>query len=201
MMPEMDGIEFCHLIKNDRRTSHIPIIILTAKSTLEDRLAGLYEGADAYLTKPFDKRELLIRINTLLENRQKIRAYFQQFGTLPPEESLENQFVRKVMEHIDSQVNSELYQIEDLADYMHLSRTQLYRKLKALTGKTFTEIIKECRVGKAKTLLVSSDKTVSEIAFQVGFSDPAYFSRVFKTVEKCTPLQYRKQTGWPSQTS
>ena len=200
MMPEMDGIEFCRHIKNDKRTSHIPIIILTAKSTQEDRITGLYEGADAYLIKPFDKRELLIRIEKLLENRQKIREHFQQFGTLPPVKSLENQFVKKVMEHIDTQLNSELYQIEDLAEYMHLSRTQLYRKLKALTGKTFTEILKECRLIKAKKLLASSDRTVSEIAFQVGFSDQAYFSRVFKIVEKCTPLQYRKKTGWHSQT-
>ncbi len=193
MMPEMDGIEFCQMVKNDKRTSHIPVIILTAKSTQDDRLAGLHEGADAYLVKPFDKRELLIRINKLLENQQKIRKHYQQFGTLPVEKNIENKFVRAIHEHISTNLHSETYQIEDLVTHLHLSRTQIYRKLKALTGRTFTEILKDQRMARAQQLLRSSGQNISEIAFEVGYREPAYFSKVFKSETKLTPLQFRRR--------
>ncbi len=191
MMPQMDGLTLCQQIKKDTRTSHIPVILLTAKSTQDDRLQGLEEGADAYLTKPFDKRELFIRIEKLLENREKLRSHYHQFQMLPQEKVQENSFLEKVRKHIEMNFSNELYQIEDLASPLHLSRTQIYRKLKALTGKTFTGIVKEMKIHRAKELLSRTDKTISEIAYELGFSDVSYFSKVFKEEMKLTPGRFR----------
>ncbi|MCB0666650.1 MAG: response regulator [Saprospiraceae bacterium] len=191
MMPQMDGFSLCQHIKNDKRTSHIPVILLTAKSTQDDRLKGLEEGADAYLTKPFDKRELLIRIDKLLESRNKLRIYYQRFQMLPQEKVQENSFLEKIRMHIEENFSNEHYQIEDLASSINLSRTQVYRKLKALTGKSFTDIVKEMKIHQAKELLSKTEKSVSEIAYELGFKDASYFSKVFKEIEGRTPSQFK----------
>ncbi|MCB0687246.1 MAG: response regulator [Saprospiraceae bacterium] len=180
MMPELDGLSLCQQIKRDARTSHIPVILLTAKSTQDDRLQGLEEGADAYLTKPFDKRELFIRIEKLLETREKMRSHYHQFQMLPQEKVQENSFLNQVRKHIENNFSNEQYQIDDLSSHLHLSRTQVYRKLKALTGKTFTDIVKEMKIHRAKELLSKTEKNVSEIAYDLGFKDASYFGKVFK---------------------
>ncbi len=192
MMPEMDGFELCQAIKKDQRTSHIPVILLTAKSDQEDRLEGLKGGADAYLVKPFDKRELFIRIDKLLESREKLREHYQQFQMLPQEAVEENKFLHRIRTVIESNLGNEQFQIEDLAKEIHLSRTQIYRKLKALTGKTFVEILKEMKMHRAKELLTKTDKAIGEIALELGFSDPSYFSKVFKGVVGKAPSEMRK---------
>ena len=191
MMPEMDGFELCQNIKTDQRTSHIPVILLTAKSSQDDRLEGLKGGADAYLTKPFDKRELFIRIEKLLESRIKLQHHYQQFQMLPKEAVEENKFLDRIRTIIESNLNNEQFQIEDLANEIHLSRTQLYRKLKALTGKTFTAILKEMRIHRAQELLTKTDKTIGEIAFELGFRDQSYFTKVFRDRVGLSPSSFR----------
>lgn len=194
MMPEIDGFKFCETIKKDPRTSHIPVILLTAKSTQEDKLDGLQGGADAYLVKPFDKRELFLRIEKLLEHREKVRQYYQQFQMLPQHEIKENKFLQKVRKEIESNLCNEQYQIEDLAHGVNLGRVQLYRKLKALTGKSYTQLLREMRISRAKDLLKKTDKTISEIAFEVGFNDRSYFGKVFKKEVGMNASEYRSQT-------
>ena len=191
MMPEMDGFELCQNIKTDQRTSHIPVILLTAKSSQDDRLEGLKGGADAYLTKPFDKRELFIRIEKLLESRIRLQHHYQQFQMLPKEAVEENKFLDRIRTIIESNLNNEQFQIEDLANEIHLSRTQVYRKLKALTGKTFTAILKEMRIHRAQELLTKTDKTIGAIAFELGFRDQSYFTKVFKEVAGKPPKEMR----------
>ncbi len=191
MMPEMDGYEFCKAIKSDQRTSQIPVILLTAKSTQEDRVEGIKEGADAYLTKPFDQRELMARISQLLASREKIRQYYQRFRMLPQEEVQENKFLQNATSIIEANFDNEHFQIDDLATELHLSRNQLYRKLKALTGKNFTTIVKEMKMHQAKEMLTKTDQTIAEIAFQMGFKDQSYFTKVFKEVVGKTPSELR----------
>ncbi len=193
MMPEMDGFEFCATIKSDPRTSHIPVILVTAKSTQDDKLDGLQEGADAYLIKPFDPRELLLRIEKLLEQREKVRQHYQRFQILPKEEIKENRFLQQVLEQLEENLQNENYQIEDLASAIHIGRVQLYRKLKALTGKTYTQVLREIRINRAKGLLQKTDKTSSEVAYEVGFRNDSYFAKVFKKVTGMTTSEFRNR--------
>ncbi len=192
MMPEMDGFELCQSIKTDQRTSHIPVILITAKSTQASKLEGLKEGADAYLVKPFDKRELFVRINNLLAHQQKLQQYYQQFHMLPEEKVKDNNFLQMIKKHLEQNIGNENYQIEDLGDAVHLGRVQLFRKLKALTGKNYTELIREMRVHRAKELLKKTDLTINEIAFQVGFKEGSYFGKVFKKEVGMSAGEYRK---------
>ena len=191
MMPELDGLAVCKQLKSDTRTSHIPFILLTARSTQDDRLQGLMDGADAFLIKPFDKKELFIRIDKLLENREQMRAHFQKFQILPSEVSTENKFLDKVRTAVEDNLSNENFQIDDLATSLHVSRTQLYRKLKALTGSTFSEILKAMRIRRAQELLQKTDKSIGEIAYKVGFRDQSYFAKVFKDAVGRTPSEMR----------
>ena len=195
MMPEMDGFALCQKIKADQRTSHIPVILLTAKSTHEDKLEGLQEGADAYLIKPFDKRELFLRINNLLNHQQKMQLHFQQFSMLPDEKVEENKFLDAVKDHLKLHIQNENHQIEDLAQSMHLGRIQIFRKLKALTGKTYTTLIREMRIHRAKELLKKTDKTINEIAFEAGFKNGSYFGKVFKKEVGMSAGAYRRDNS------
>ncbi len=193
MMPEMDGYEFCQEVKADPRTSHIPVILLTAKSSQDDRLEGFREGADAYLIKPFDQRELFIRVEKLLESREKMREQYQRYQMLPEEQVKENHFLTKIRKHIEANLTNEHYQLNDLAETLHLGRTQIYRKLKALTGRTFTELVKDMKIHRAKELLANTDKSVTEVAFELGFKDSSYFSKMFKRATNYPPSEYRNR--------
>ena len=184
MMPEKDGFELCERLKNDELTDHIPIIMLTAKATFEDRLTGLLYGADAYLTKPFEKAELLTRIEQLILLRKKILKKFEKTGLdriiSKNVKNTETKFLKKVILKIHDNLTKADFGPEQLALQLHLSDSQLYRKLKATIGKPTALFIRSIRLQKGKEMIQSTDKTVSEIAYDVGFNDPSYFSRAFK---------------------
>jgi signal transduction histidine kinase/DNA-binding response OmpR family regulator/ligand-binding sensor domain-containing protein len=184
MMPGKDGFEVCSNLKTDVRTDHIPIIILSAKVTDTDRLAGLSHGADAYLTKPFIKAELLTRIDRLLLSRKNLIRKLEN-DTLSHflkrrAESPEDKFLQKVFKSIHKEISNPYLNSETLAHNLQLSKSQLYRKLKAVTGKSVALFIRSVRLQKARELIQTTDKTISEISYELGFNDPAWFSRVFK---------------------
>ncbi len=196
MMPEKDGFEVCYILKTDERTNHIPIILLTAKVTLEDRLTGLSKGADAYLAKPFEKAELLIRIENLrqISNKlqEKIKAGLVSVKVLGDTENPITNFIQKVEKIILANVANEDFSVNELARHLHLSRSQTHRKIKALTGMSTAIYIRFIRLEKAKILLASTELSISEIAYQVGFKSPVYFSQVFKEKYGESPNTTRK---------
>ncbi|TVZ57990.1 signal transduction histidine kinase [Flavobacteriaceae bacterium MAR_2010_105] len=184
MMPEKDGFEVCEHLKTNELTDHIPIIMLTAKATFEDRLAGLSLGADAYLTKPFEKAELLTRIDQLILLRKKMLSKFEKTGLKrllnKNIKTSESKFLDKIIREIHDNIMQSEFGPVQLAVQLHLSESQLYRKLKATSGKSTAVFIRSIRLQKAKELIQTTSKTISEIAYDVGFNDPSYFSRAFK---------------------
>lgn len=198
MMPEKDGYEVCHTLKHDERTSHIPIILLTARAGQEDRIDGLHHGADAYLTKPFQKRELLIRLKKLVELRQQLQRRFSakpdtsRITPVPASDDKESQFLQKLRHSVLEQLDKPDFGVPQLAQSALMSHTQVYRKLKALTDQTPSQFIRSIRLQKGKELLLTTDMTISEIAYEVGFSDPNYFSRTFNKEFNTPPRDLRK---------
>ncbi len=182
MMPEKNGYEVCDFLKNDSRTSHIPIIILTAKADISSKLEGLGIGADVYLSKPFEKEELLVQLKNLLTTREKLQAYYSgTVKTIPePLVKRENIFIDKLRSYVDDHIQDSDLSVNTISEFMGLSHIQLYRKLKALTGQTPSQFIRSIRLKKASVLLETTDMNISEIAYEVGFNDPNYFTRVFK---------------------
>lgn len=187
MMPVMDGLTFCTRLKQHEATSHIPVLMLTARSSEQQHIEGLQTGADAYMTKPFSADLLLANIASLLNNRQALRRAFaakvaevdvvvSADGPSTPDSFFLNRF----MKAMDKNLSNTKLKIDDLGDELGLSRVQLYRKVKALTGKTPVEILRETRLKRAMQLLKTTDKTVAEIANEVGFATPGYFSSCFK---------------------
>lgn len=196
MMPEADGYEVTNTLKSDQRTSHIPIILLTAKATQEDKLSGLQTGADAYLIKPFDKRELLVRLKKLLELRKRLQEKYRKgslFTTKESKTTLDDQFIQKINAIITENISDPELGIIQLCEAVHLSHTQVFRKLKALTGESPTGYIRKIRLEKAKELLESTALNVSEIAYRLGFTDPNYFSRAFSKAFGMPPSAVRDQ--------
>jgi DNA-binding response OmpR family regulator len=187
MMPQMDGNELTKRLKNDEKTSHIPIILLTAKSEQQSRLEGLEKGADEYLTKPFDTKELHVRINNLISIRRKLQekyssGYYRP-GTRRDEKKLsdlDERFLSKVMEVIENNLSDEDFSIEQFGKEVGMSRMQLHRKLKALTGKSPSSYLRSIRLAKAKKMIEEKKGNISEIAYSVGFSSPTYFTRCYK---------------------
>ncbi|MEN0051418.1 MAG: ATP-binding protein, partial [Bacteroidota bacterium] len=195
MMPRKNGYELCAQLKKDERTSHIPIILLTAKADFDSKMEGLELGADVYLNKPFQKQELLIQVNRLLEQRKRLQAHYSQLAMLPTKsyqvEQVEESFLYKAQKAIEEHLDDPEFGIEALCKALHISRTHLYRKLKALTGKSIGEYIRLVRLNRGKDLLSSTNKTVSEIAFDVGFSSSSYFSRSFVREFGLSPKRFR----------
>jgi len=198
MMPGKNGYELCETLKNDERTSHIPIILLTAKATQADKLAGLRTGADAYLEKPFHKEELFVRLQKLVELRAVLQArYAVESATLAPasapqsEPSLEDRFLQKIREAVLEKLSDSELDIAYLCQVTHLSHTQVFRKLKALTGKNPTQYIRSLRLRQALELLQTTRLSVSEVAYRVGFNDPNYFSRAFQKAYGTVPTEVR----------
>jgi AraC-like DNA-binding protein len=184
----------CNGLKTDERTDHIPVIMLTAKVTDTDRITGYERGADAYLTKPFNKKELLVRLEQLLRLRRQLHAKFSKLDLGPgpgKHESREEQFIRKVSRIVEANLEKSMFNAADLAAEVHLSESQLYRKLKAISGRSTAIFIRTVRLKNARQLLETSNLTVSEIAYQVGFNDPAWFSRVFKEEYGVSPTEAR----------
>jgi signal transduction histidine kinase/DNA-binding response OmpR family regulator/ligand-binding sensor domain-containing protein len=198
MMPEKDGFEVCQTLKNDERSSHIPIILLTAKAATEDRIEGLQGGADAYLTKPFNKQELFVRLEKLLELRKALQARYSSMESLlkkrapQAESSMDDVFLKKLVDVVLDRLDDLDLGVVDLCRAAHLSNSHVNRKLKALTGKTPSQFIRSIRLQKAMELLQTTDLNISEIAYDVGFSNPNYFSRSFSEEFGFPPNVIRK---------
>lgn len=192
MMPGKDGFEVCDTLKSDERTSHIPIILLTAKADAVSRLEGLKMGADAYLAKPFDRKELLVRLEKLHELRKRIKARFANILLEDKNEfPLEDTFLSKVRDIVAQHSADEDFGLLQLCRAIGMSRSQLFRKMKALIGDSPSHFIRAYRLQQAKKLLESTDLTVSEITFRVGFKDATHFSKAFQEEFGITPSATR----------
>jgi signal transduction histidine kinase/AraC-like DNA-binding protein/AmiR/NasT family two-component response regulator len=196
MMPEMDGITFSRLLRADELTSHIPVIMLTAKSGEEEKIEGLQTGIDDYLTKPFNARELLLRVNNLIKIRRELRRRFSSATVIRPAEvssvSVDQIFLKKVIGIIEANIPNEQFGVEPLSAAVNMSVTHLNRKLNALIDQTAGHLIRSMRMQRAADLLLKNVGNVSEIAYMVGFSVPENFSRSFKQQFNCTPLEYQR---------
>ena len=185
MMPEMTGTELCSRLKNDEKTSHIPIIMLTARTEQADKVEGLQTGADDYLPKPFDAVELTVRVANLIEQRRRLQAHYRQalspFAAATVETpSMDAAFLSRVREVVESSMDDENFSVVELSAQIGMSRSQLHRKLSALTGFSPNEVIRNMRLERARQLLEKKVVTVSEAAYGCGFSSPGYFSKCFK---------------------
>jgi len=197
-LPNKNGFEICEILKKDLRTSHIPIIILTASDDQDSYLKALESGADVFLTKPFSLKVLVQSIKGLLFNREKLRFYYSNnIANIVNNEdvnfgSSEQTFLRKLNELIASNIDSSIYTVEDLAKDLNISRVQLYRKVKAILGISVSDHINNIRLDKSKELLLNSNQNISEIAYAVGFSSPNYFSTTFKNKFGVSPKEFKK---------
>lgn len=197
MMPRKDGFELCETLKTDERTSHIPIILLTAKTDDEARLKGLKRGADAYLAKPFNKQELIVWLEKLLELRRVLQERYRSLETTAlsgdADTQQEDEFIQKVRQAVEENIDDEDFGIVQLCRAVHLSRAQVHNKIKALTGDSTSIFIRNIRLHKAKGLLLNSDLNISQVAYEVGFRDPKYFSKTFLETFGTLPGELRKQ--------
>jgi signal transduction histidine kinase/DNA-binding response OmpR family regulator len=181
MMPVMDGLEMCNRVKRETVTSHIPVILLTARTQEDQRAEGYDYGADAYITKPFSSKVLLARVKNLLTNRRLLRDVFSNGEIMDDKpKDAETQFINKFRKQVQTQMSDPELNVETLSNDMGLSRVQLYRKVKALTGSSPVELIRIARLKRAERLLKSDGKTIAEISYEVGFSSPSYFSKCYK---------------------
>lgn len=211
MMPEMDGIELLAAVKVNRGTSHIPVILLSAKASVDDRVRGLEYGADDYIAKPFNSAYLKARIESLIRQRSSLAAYYlgsslkdsdktekkqpdvkleQVLESVP---SFNNTFIQEVIRLVDENLQNPDFKIDDLAETMNMSRAVFYRKIKTFTGASPIDLVKEMRLKRALELLDADTYSLSEVAYQSGFSSPQYFSRVFKEQMQCTPNEYKRR--------
>jgi len=194
MMPVMDGISLTEKIKTDENTCHIPIILLTAKNEIESRIEGLKTGADDYLTKPFSTEELRVRIANLIEQRTRLAAKYRNHITVLPTSSegvsMEEKFLQKVKTAVETSMGDCDFCVDNLADQMNLSRTQLLRKMKALTGLSPNDFIKDMRMKKAAELIATKVDTITQISYMVGFADQSYFTKCFKKQYGVAPSDY-----------
>lgn len=206
MMPRMDGLELCLRIKSERATSHIPVLMVTARSLDEQRLEGYDSGADGYITKPFTEDLLLSRLRNLLDNRQRIYRSLLEYDPklnesdfkhrkLPASrsEAVENEFYSDFLGAIRNNFANPDLSISDLSSELGIGATQLSRKIKALNGKTPVDILREYRLNEARALLISTERPISEIAYSVGFGSPQYFAKCFRDAFGTTPTEIRKK--------
>lgn len=195
MMPVMDGLEFCSQLKQDKAISHIPVILLTARSLDDQRVEGYEHGADAYISKPFSLRLLLSRIDNLVQSRRKLCQLFSNSDENDVLEKLSNEtdktFITQLRKIIQDNLDDSEFNVERFGDEIGLSRVQLYRKVKALTGHSPVEMLRKARLMRARHLLQTTEKSVSEVAYAVGFSTPSYFSKCYKEEFDLQPAQER----------
>jgi signal transduction histidine kinase/AraC-like DNA-binding protein len=201
MMPEIDGLQLCLKLKNDIHTSHIPIILLTARTTYLQVKEGFDVGADDYITKPFNANMLRIKVNSVISNRERLRHSFGKKlpFELPASEttSMDEQFLKKIYQIIEKNISNPDFNIEHFSDDIGMSRASLYRKIKSLTNYSPNEFIKNYRLQAAIKYLRETDLSVSEIAYKTGFNDPAYFTNCFKKAHKVSPSEYLQKIGFP----
>ncbi|MCM1336865.1 MAG: substrate-binding domain-containing protein [Candidatus Amulumruptor caecigallinarius] len=205
MMPVMDGLECCRLIKQEMSTSHIPVLLLTACSLDEQRISGYDSGADGYLAKPFDERMLRAKCRSLLDNRKRIRALWEQSAgprpaaarpaTTTAATDIDSEFYARFVALVKEEMGNADLNIDALAARLNLGRSQFYRKIKALTNYSPVELLRKLRLERARELLTSTSRSVSEIAYEVGFSAPAYFTRVYRETYGETPTELRDRLG------
>lgn len=201
MMPQKDGFELCDTLKNNELTSHIPIVLLTARAAVSDRIAGLRRGADAYLVKPFEREELQVVLHNLLQTRRLLQRHYSQLalGAAQPgelvlaeeDELIEDRFLHKLRTAVEAQLDNAALSPETICQLMGMSRTALHLKMTALTGMSISRYIRALRLRKAQELLAASSLNISEVAYAVGFDDPKYFSRVFSEEFGIAPVKFR----------
>lgn len=195
MMPKMNGIELCDKLKNDLRTCHIPFILLTAKGGLESQTEGIATGADDYIQKPFSMAYLQVRIKNLWQQRERLKKAYQSQTKLEPSEvtvtSMDEKFLADLMELLEKDMDNPELNVKSLSEKIGMSHTNLYRKIKALTGQTATEFIRTIRLKRAAQLLKSGQLNVSEVMYMVGFSHRSYFTQSFKAMYGVSPKEYK----------
>ena len=197
MMPGIDGIECCRRLKSELQTCHIPVILLTACSLDEQRIQGYDGGADSYISKPFSSQLLLARVRNLIDSHRRLKQFFGDGQTLAKEDvcDMDKDFVERFKSLIEEKMGDSGLNVEDLGKDMGLSRVQLYRKIKSLTNYSPNELLRIARLKKAASLLASSDMTVAEIGYEVGFSSPSYFAKCYKEQFGESPTDFLKRKG------
>lgn len=218
MMPEMDGIELLNAVKTNHNVCHIPVIILSAKASLDDRIKGLEYGADGYITKPFSSAYLRARLKSVLQQRSHLKEFLlagrsldevlvtttedkqehrleDLSPSLPQITHFDEEFIKNIIQSVEDNLNNPDFKIEDLADSMGMGRSMFYRKIKSILGVSPIDFVKDMRVKRSVQLLESGEYTVSEVAYMCGFSSPQYFSRVFKAAMGATPTEYKENTS------
>ncbi|HCY77413.1 MAG TPA: hypothetical protein DHV28_15965 [Ignavibacteriales bacterium] len=194
MMPEMDGIEFCKRIKTDWRTSHIPVILLTAKASNANKIEGLETGADDYITKPFSSRELSVRIKNILDQRKMLRDKFGKDSKIKPENFTPNkadhEFLKNAINIVEKNISDPEFDSEKFAKEIFLSRSQLHRKIQNISGHSTGEFIRTIRLKRAAALILEKKLSITQIAFEIGFSSPSHFSKAFKQMFDCLPSEF-----------
>lgn len=197
MMPVMDGIECCEHLKNELQTSHIPVILLTACSLDEQRIKGFESGADSYIAKPFNSKVLEVRVHNLIENRKRMKQFFGDNTTLAKESisDIDKSFIERFKKLIEDNLSNSELNVEELGRSMGMSRVQLYRKVKSLTNYAPNELLRIARLKKATSLLSSSDMTIAEITYEVGFTSPSYFTKCYKDHFGESPTDFLKRKG------
>jgi len=198
MMPGIDGFKLCEKIKTDERTSHIPVILLTAKAAKEDKLTGYDTGADEYMMKPFDHEELRARIKNLIEQRKRLHEHFQKKGIYEVDNaritSTDKIFLQRVFTTIIQNMSDTSFNVEALTEKLGISRAVLYKKIHALSGDSPLDLIRKIRLKKATELFDKKFGNISEVALEVGFNNPAYFSECFRKQFGISPTQYQQKT-------
>ncbi len=197
MMPVTDGTELCRILKNDKRTAHIPIILLTAKSGDENKIAGIKTGADDYITKPFNIEILKEKVRNLIKLKQRIRDFYRQYDALnvknTPIKGVEESFLQRIEEVLKEHLTQSDFNVENFAKAIGISRMQLHRRIKEITGMTTSEFIRIQRLKLAAFLLQQSDTDIAQVGYTVGFNSPSYFNKCFKEMYQCTPREYVKR--------
>jgi DNA-binding response OmpR family regulator len=199
MMPQMNGIELCSELKNNMATSHIPIILLTARASEAYELNGLQTGADDYITKPFNPLIVQMRVRNILENRRKLKAFYLKKVRFQPDndgeaaENLDEVFLKKATDLVNANLQNENLGIELMVDHLFMSQSTLFRKIKSLTGLSITGFIRALRTKKAAQLILQSNMKMSDVAYEVGFNDYKYFKKSFQQQFGCLPSEYREK--------
>jgi YesN/AraC family two-component response regulator len=196
MMPKLGGYQMSRLLKQDEKTSHVPIIMLTAKASLNSKIEGLETGVDDYLFKPFNTKELLVRVRNLITLRRQLRERFSTATVIKPSEiaatSIDQAFLQRVLACVEAHLEDEQFGVDQLAEDAHMSVSQINRKLKALIDQPAGQLIRSMRLQRAADLLKQNAGTVAEIAYRLGFGSQAHFTTMFQKQFGCTPSEYKK---------
>lgn len=196
-MPVMDGVQLCKKVKRDILLSHIPIILLTAKDSVEEKISGFGAGADDYITKPFDMKLLITRINNMIKQRQDLKASFHKHLDVTPSmvtiTSIDEQFMKRCLTLIEENIGDSDYNVENLCNDLSMSRPSVYKKIKSLTGLSVVAFIRSIRMKRAAQLLMQDGSSIKNVMYMVGFDNSSYFSTRFKKEFGCTPNEYVEQ--------